>query len=70
MKGASKEMQITLSYPSLIMRTLSKLNLRAEKYERIGSENPTVGRASIWENVALVRDNVSETTSAGPWDQP
>ena len=29
----------------------SKLNRRAEKYEGIGLENPTVGIASSWENV-------------------
>jgi len=40
---------ITFSYPSLSMRTPSKLNWRAEKYERIGSENPTVGIASSWQ---------------------
>jgi len=40
-----REMQITFSQPSLSIRTPSKLNWRVEKYERIGSENPTVGIA-------------------------
>ena len=42
------------------MRTLSKIYRIAEKYERIGSENPMVGMASSWESVTLLRDSVSK----------
>jgi hypothetical protein len=41
------------------MRTPSKLNLRAEKYERIGLENPTVGIASSWECETSFRERVN-----------
>jgi len=37
------------------MRVLLELNRRAERYERIGSENPTVGIASSWKGVTLFR---------------
>jgi hypothetical protein len=42
------------------MRTLSEIYRIAEKYERIGSENPMVGMASSWESVTLLRDSVSK----------
>ena len=42
----------------------SKLNLRAEKYERIGPENPTAGITSSWERVTLLSDSVNKTTRA------
>jgi hypothetical protein len=42
------------------MRTLSKIYRIAEKYERIGSENPMVGMESSWESVTLLRDSVSK----------
>jgi hypothetical protein len=35
------------------MRTPSKKNLTAERYERVGSENPTVGMASSCKRVSL-----------------
>jgi len=40
--------QITFSYPSWSIGRLLKQNRRAERYERIGSENPMVGMASSW----------------------
>jgi hypothetical protein len=43
------------------MPTPSKINRIAEKYERIGSENPTVGIASSWQ---LFRDNINEKGKA------
>ena len=42
------------------MRSLSKTNRIAERYERIGSENPTVGMASSWKCVTSFRDSVNK----------
>jgi hypothetical protein len=46
------------------MRTPSKRNRRVEKYERIGSENPTVGIASSWKRAALFRNGKNKTVRA------
>jgi hypothetical protein len=57
-------------YPSLSMRVPSKINRKAEKYERIGSENPTVGIASSWKRVTFrdSADVISKTTRVSPPD--
>jgi hypothetical protein len=61
--GGYKEWEVTFSYPFLSMRVPSKINRKAEKYERIGSENPTVGMAASWKHVTF-RDNVNEMARA------
>ena len=43
--------QITFSYPSSSMGMLLEWNRRAERYERIGLENPIVGMASSWKRI-------------------
>ena len=41
------------------------MNRTAERYERIGSENPTVGIASSWEHItAFFRDGENEVVKA------
>lgn len=44
------------------MRAFRKINLHAEKYERIGSLNPTVGIASSWRKAGIKHeeDQVSD----------
>ena len=52
--------RITLLYPSLSMRSKSKTDRIAERYERIGSENPTVGMASSWKRVTSFRNSANK----------
>lgn len=49
------ERQITFIYPSSSMRTPSKVNRAAEKYDRIGIENPMVGIALSCKRRSLFR---------------
>jgi len=42
------------------MRSQSKRNRIAERYERIGSENPTVGMASSWKRITSFRNSVNK----------
>ena len=42
------------------MRSQSKTNRIAERYERIGSETPTVGMASSWKRVTSFRNSVDK----------
>jgi hypothetical protein len=43
-----KSKTFTFSYPYLSMGRPLKMKRRAEKYERTGSENPTVGITASW----------------------
>ena len=46
----------------------SKINWTAERYERIGSENPIVGIASSLKRVRSFRDSVNKKGKARPSD--
>ena len=42
------------------MRSQSKPKRIAERYERMGSENPTVGMASSWKRATSLRNSVNK----------
>jgi hypothetical protein len=42
------------------MRSLSKIYWKTERYERMGSENPTVGIALSWKRGTLFRNSVNQ----------
>jgi hypothetical protein len=60
------ERQITFLYPSSSMRAPSKVNRAAEKYDRIGIENPMVGIALNCKRGSLFRYVVNEKEMALP----
>jgi hypothetical protein len=46
------------------MRSLSKVYWTTERYERMGSENPTVGIALSWKRVTLFTYGVNKKEMA------